>query len=415
MLSPKEQLEQIKKNCVDLYSEEELLEKLKKGTPLRVKLGVDPSRPDLHLGHAVVLRKLKTFQQLGHQVVLIIGDFTARIGDPSGRSQTRPMLSSQDVKEYAKSYESQAFRILDPKKTEIRPNAEWLDKMNFEDVIRLAAKYTLARMMERDDFAKRYAAREPVSIAELLYPLAQGYDSVAVKSDIEMGGTDQLFNLLVGRKIQEEHGLPPQVVLTMPLIEGTDGQMKMSKSYGNYIAFNDTPKDVYGKVMSIPDNLLLKYFRLLTDVDDDTIHQYEKNLLAQAVNPRDYKMELAHRMVEMLYDAEKAQIAQEEFVQVFQKKNIPSDMPELIVTVDEIEPLELLLKAGVASKSEGKRLITQGGVSLGDTILEDAFAILKIQTGMILKIGKRKFFRLSIHPYDQPVKGSCESVEGLPQ
>ena len=388
------QLQLIKANCVDLYSEPELLERLKNGVPLRVKLGVDPSRPDLHLGHAVVLRKLATFQNLGHQVVLVIGDFTARIGDPSGRSQTRPMLSAEEVGLYAKSYEEQVFRVLDPVKTEIRFNGEWLDKLNFEKVIRLAAKYTIARMLERDDFAKRYASHEPISVSEFLYPLAQAYDSVAIKADVELGGTDQLFNLLVGRKIQEEYGQPPQIVMTMPLIEGTDGQMKMSKSYGNYIAFNDTPEDVYGKVMSIPDTLLLKYLRLLTDIDVETLTLYERNIREGRVNPRDYKMELARRMVELLYDPEEAERAQEEFVRVFQKRDLPSEIPELLLDGASIETVDLLTKAGVSSRSEAKRLVQQGGVTLDDRKLEDPFAVLSLSESMILKIGKRKYYRI---------------------
>jgi len=388
------QLQLIKANCVDLYSEPELLERLKNGVPLRVKLGVDPSRPDLHLGHAVVLRKLATFQNLGHQVVLVIGDFTARIGDPSGRSQTRPMLSAEEVGLYAKSYEEQVFRVLDPVKTEIRFNGEWLDKLNFEKVIRLAAKYTIARMLERDDFAKRYASHEPISVSEFLYPLAQAYDSVAIKADVELGGTDQLFNLLVGRKIQEEYGQPPQIVMTMPLIEGTDGQMKMSKSYGNYIAFNDTPEDVYGKVMSIPDTLLLKYLRLLTDIDAETLTLYERNIREGRVNPRDYKMELARRMVELLYDPEEAERAQEEFVRVFQKRDLPSEIPELLLDGASIETVNLLTKAGVPSRSEAKRLVQQGGVTLDDRKLEDPFAVLSLSESMILKIGKRKYYRI---------------------
>jgi tyrosyl-tRNA synthetase len=388
------QLQLIKANCVDLYSEPELLERLKNGVPLRVKLGVDPSRPDLHLGHAVVLRKLATFQNLGHQVVLVIGDFTARIGDPSGRSQTRPMLSAEEVGLYAKSYEEQVFRVLDPVKTEIRFNGEWLDKLNFEKVIRLAAKYTIARMLERDDFAKRYASHEPISVSEFLYPLAQAYDSVAIKADVELGGTDQLFNLLVGRKIQEEYGQLPQIVMMMSLIEGTDGQMKMSKSYGNYIAFNDTPEDVYGKVMSIPDTLLLKYLRLLTDIDAETLTLYERNIREGRVNPRDYKMELARRMVELLYDPEEAERAQEEFVRVFQKRDLPSEIPELLLDGASIETVDLLTKAGVSSRSEAKRLVQQGGVTLDDRKLEDPFAVLSLSESMILKIGKRKYYRI---------------------
>lgn len=326
----KKQVEIIKNNTFDLVSEAELVEKLKKGKPLRVKLGVDPSRPDLHLGHAVVLKKLKEFQDLGHQVVLIIGDFTARIGDPSGRSATRPMLTMEAVKENAISYQEQVFTILDREKTEVRYNGEWLDKMNFEDVIRLAAKYTVARMLERDDFDKRYKDNQPISVAEFMYPLAQAYDSVAIKSDVEIGGTDQLFNLLVGRKIQNDHGLESQIVLTMPIIEGTDGNLKMSKSYDNYIAFTDEPKNVYGKVMSIPDTLMMKYYRLLSDIDKAELDELEKGLADGSVNPRDCKMRLGREMVKLLYNEEKAVEAEAEFVKVFQKKDVPTDRKSVV-------------------------------------------------------------------------------------
>ncbi|MFN3283392.1 MAG: tyrosine--tRNA ligase, partial [Pseudothermotoga sp.] len=273
-MQPKEQLEILKKNVVDFVNDEDLLKKLENKKRLRVKLGVDPSRPDLHLGHAVVLFKLRQFQDLGHHVVLIIGDFTAQIGDPSGRDSTRPMLSEEEVKQNARSYQEQAFKILDKNEKEIRFNSEWLSKMTFKDVIKLASKYTVARMLERDDFSKRYSSNTPISIAEFLYPLAQAYDSVAIEADVELGGTDQYFNLLVGRKIQEEMGKEPQVVMTMPIIEGTDGKMKMSKSYGNYVAFNDTPFDMYGKLMSLPDELIIKYMRLLTHLPEEEINQY---------------------------------------------------------------------------------------------------------------------------------------------
>nr|WP_240739322.1 tyrosine--tRNA ligase [Marinitoga lauensis] len=270
------QFDIIKRNTIDLITEEDLKERLKSKKNLRIKLGVDPSRPDLHLGHAVVLKKLREFQDLGHQVVLIIGDFTARIGDPSGRSKTRPMLTKEEVEQNAESYKKQAFKILDPEKTEIRYNSEWLDKLSFYDVIKLSSNYTVARMLERDDFAKRLANNEPISVSEFMYPLAQAYDSVMVEADVEIGGTDQLFNLLVGRKIQEAYGQQPQIVLTMPIIEGTDGNLKMSKSYDNYIAFEDEPFDMYGKVMSIPDTLIIKYMRLATDVSENEIKEYEE-------------------------------------------------------------------------------------------------------------------------------------------
>jgi len=394
LLPASEQLQVIRKNCVDLFSEEELLERLKTGKPMRVKLGVDPSRPDLHLGHAVVLRKLRQFQELGHKVVLIIGDFTARIGDPSGKSSTRPMLGMEEVREYAQTYQEQAYRILDRQMTEVRFNGEWLDKMHFEDVIRLAARYTVARMLERDDFHNRYVAGQPISVAEFLYPLAQAYDSVAVEADVEMGGTDQLFNLLVGRKIQEEHGQRPQVVLTMPIIEGTDGHLKMSKSLGNYIAFNDTPEDMYGKIMSIPDDLMIKYYRLLTDLAEDQVAALAHSAQDGTSNPRDFKMKLAFQMVEWLFDATQAAWAQEHFVSVFQKKNVPDQMPELPLPSRTISPVDLLVAAGVKSKSEAKRLCQQGGVSIDERKIEDPFSSLDISSGAVLRIGKRRFFRL---------------------
>jgi tyrosyl-tRNA synthetase len=393
-VKPEEQLEILKENAVDLVTEEELLERLKEGRPLRVKLGVDPSRPDLHLGHMVVLRKLRQFQDLGHHVILIIGDFTGMIGDPSGRNEARPMLSEEEVKENAKTYAEQAFRVLDPEKTELRYNSEWLGKMKFADVIRLAAKYTVARMLERDDFAKRFKEGVPISISEFLYPLAQAMDSVAINADVELGGTDQLFNLLVGRKIMEEYGLKPQIVMTMPLIEGTDGKQKMSKSYGNYIAFNDTPKDMFGKLMSIPDDLIIKYMRLLTDIPCERIDEYEKLMKERKINPRDVKMELAHWITSFFYGKDVADREKEEFVKVFSKKEIPSDMPK--VNVEKGEKLvDLLVRIGAASsKSEAKRLIIQGAVKLDGQKVSDINAL--VESEGILKVGKRKFYEIVI-------------------
>lgn len=388
------QIEHIKKGAFDIVSEDELREKLKKGRPLRIKLGVDPSRPDLHLGHAVVLKKLKHFQDLGHQIVLIIGDFTARIGDPSGRSATRPMLTMEEVKENAKSYQQQAFTILDKERTEVRYNGEWLDKMGFEEVIRLAAKYTVARMLERDDFDKRYKSNQPISVAEFLYPLAQAYDSVAVKADVEIGGTDQLFNLLVGRKIQNDHGLESQVVLTMPLIEGTDGTQKMSKSYDNYIGFTDIPNDVYGKIMSIPDTLMLKYYTLLTDFSKEEIAEIALKLNDPSVNPRDYKMKLAREMVTLLYDETLAQEAEKEFVHIFQQRDVPTDMPVLKLNESPIQLADLLVLAGVESKSQAKRLCAQGGIKIDDIKYADPFETIDIKKISILRIGKRKFYKI---------------------
>jgi len=396
-VSPEIQLEILKKNCVDLVSEEELLERLKEGRPLRVKLGVDPSRPDLHLGHAVVLRKLKQFQQLGHQIVLIIGDFTAMIGDPSGKSTTRPMLSREEVVENARSYAEQAFLILDREKTEIRYNNEWLGSMSFADVVKLAGKYTVARMLEREDFAKRYAEGTPISVSEFLYPLAQAYDSVAIQADVELGGTDQLFNLMVGRKIQEEYGLKSQIVMTMPIIEGTDGKLKMSKSYNNYVGLTDQPKDMYGKIMSIPDELIVKYARLLTDVNDDLLKKMEEEIDKKLVNPRDYKMWLAREIVTQFYGQEKAREAESYFVTVFQKKEMPDEMIEKSVEHGRYNIVDLLDNLGIGTRSEIKRLISQGGVYLDNNRIDNIKSSVEINDDHILRVGKRLFIKIVAH------------------
>lgn len=394
MLSPERQLEILKRNVVDLVNEEELLERLKTGRPLRVKLGVDPSRPDLHLGHAVVLRKLKQFQDLGHHVILIIGDFTAMIGDPSGRNTTRPMLSKEEVQENAKTYAQQAFMILDREKTEIRYNNEWLGTMTFAEVVKLAGKYTVARMLEREDFAKRYAEGSPISIAEFLYPLAQAYDSVAVQADVELGGTDQLFNLMVGRKIQEEYGLKPQIVMTMPIIEGTDGKLKMSKSYNNYIGFTDEPKDMYGKVMSIPDELIVKYARLLTDTPEEVLAKMEREISEKLVNPRDYKMWLAREIVKQFHGEDKAKEAEEYFVTVFQKKELPDEMPQVQMPKGTCNVVDLLEKLNIGSRSEIKRLIMQGGVYWDNNRIDNFKSSVEIFGEHILRVGKRVFIRI---------------------
>ncbi|KAF2958881.1 tyrosine--tRNA ligase [Thermotoga sp. Ku-13t] len=394
-MEPEKQLEILKKNVVDLVSEEELLDKLKRKKRLRVKLGVDPSRPDLHLGHAVVLFKLREFQELGHRVVLIIGDFTAQIGDPSGRDSTRPMLSEEEVKKNAQTYAEQAFKILDREKTELRFNSEWLAKMSFADVIKLAAKYTVARMLERDDFAKRYRENVPISIAEFLYPLAQAQDSVAVEADVELGGTDQYFNLLVGRHIQQQVGQEPQIVMTMPIIEGTDGKLKMSKSYGNYIAFNDSASDMFGKLMSIPDWLITKYMRLLTKIPLEEIEEYEKLMNQGKINPRDVKMRLAFEITKFFHDEEAAREAQEQFIKVFSKRELPEEMPTVHLDMDQCELVELLVKLNVvSSRGEAKRLIQQGGVKIDGEKVTDIHAKITLDRERILRVGKRQFFKL---------------------
>ncbi|HOK16955.1 MAG TPA: tyrosine--tRNA ligase [Defluviitoga tunisiensis] len=390
----KDQLEVIKKDTVDFITEEEFLDKLKRKKQLKVKLGVDPSRPDLHLGHAVVLRKLRQFQRFGHIVYLIIGDFTARIGDPSGRSKTRPLLSEEEVKANSKTYVEQAFKILDPNQTVIKFNSEWLSALTFEDIINLTSRYTVARMLERDDFNKRLAENEPISISEFLYPIAQAYDSIVIEADVEMGGTDQLFNLLVGRKLQEEFGQEPQIVVTMPLIEGTDGSLKMSKSYNNYIAFNDTPDDIFGKIMSVPDHLIIKYMTYLTDISRDKIKDFENKMKNDEINPRDVKMVLAEEVVKMLYNEEEAKKAKDNFVAIFQKKDMPDDLPEILVQENETI-LDIVAKTNVFdSNSEIKRAISQGAIRINDEKIDDFKFVPNFEDGDVLRVGKKNYFRL---------------------
>ncbi len=398
-LPVKEQLEIIKKGASEIIPEEELIKKLDKSRnekkPLKIKLGCDPTRPDLHLGHSVVLRKLAQFQQLGHTAILIIGDFTAMIGDPSGRNATRPPLTFEEAQENAKSYWEQARKILDPEKTQIAHNSEWLQKMSFEDVIKLASKYTVARMLERDDFTKRFQGGIPISMHELLYPLAQAMDSVAIESDVELGGTDQKFNLLVGRDIQREHNLEPQVILTMPLLVGTDGTEKMSKSYGNYIGIDDSPKDIYGKSLSIPDELIYTYYELGTDIAPIELVEIKNKLEDPNTNPRDIKRALARKFVEMYHSAEAAKTAEEEFDKIFINKGIPDDIPELKIDSEKVDIIDLIMKAEFApSRGEARRLIVQGGVSIDGNKIDDPKAVLNIKNGNVLKVGKRKFVKL---------------------
>ncbi|CUS78526.1 tyrosyl-tRNA synthetase [Candidatus Kryptonium thompsonii] len=391
----------IKRGVVEIIPEEELVKKIensiKTGKPLRVKLGCDPTRPDLHLGHSVVLRKLRHFQELGHIAILIIGDFTAMIGDPSGQNKTRPQLSFEETRVNGQTYFEQAKKILLPERVEIRYNSEWLGKMTFEDVIRLASKYTVARMLERDDFTKRYKSGEPISIHELLYPLAQAMDSVAIEADVELGGTDQKFNLLVGRDIQREFGQEPQVIITTPLLVGTDGVEKMSKSLGNYIALNDPPFEMYGKTMSIPDELIYDYFLLTTDLSPAEIEQIKKQLQDPNVNPRDLKRKLAWELVRMYHGVEAANKAQDEFDKIFVKKEIPDEIEEFeIDSKDEkIRLVDLLVHTKLASsKSEAKRLIQLGGVSIDGNRINDIDTIVELKESFVIKVGKRKFLRI---------------------
>ena len=395
-----EQMDLIKRGVVEIIPEDELVKKIEKSIrtnkPLKIKLGCDPSRPDLHIGHSVVIRKLAQFQELGHQAILIIGDFTGMIGDPSGRNATRPALTLEQTKINGESYFEQASKILNKAKTKIVYNSEWLGKMTFEDVIKLASKYTVARIMERDDFTKRFKAGEPISIHELLYPLAQAMDSVAIESDVELGGTDQKFNLLVGRDIQREYGVEPQVILTMPLLVGTDGVEKMSKSYDNYIGISDEPSQIYGRTLSIPDNLIYQYFELATDISNEKLKDIKNHLQDGNTNPRDVKRELARALVTMYHNKEAAEIAQQEFDNIFINKGIPDEIAEFnIGDKKEINILDLIILVNFApSKGEARRLLSQGGVSIDGEKINDIKYNVSVVQGMILKVGKRNFIKL---------------------
>ena len=399
MKSVEEQLAQMSFGAAEILPLDELRKKLERAvatnTPLRVKLGLDPSAPDIHLGHTVVLRKLKQFQDLGHQIVLIIGDFTGRIGDPSGKSAARKPLTEEQVLANAKTYEDQIFKILDRDKTEVHFNSEWLGKMNFADVLTLAAKYTVARMLERDDFQKRYTEGRPISLHEFMYPLMQGYDSIATKADIEFGGTDQKFNLIVGRHLQNETGMEPQVVITMPLLEGLDGVQKMSKSLGNYIGIDEEPTEMYGKAMSIPDELMARYFMLVTDMPREEQEQLAQGLKDGSVHPRDAKMLLAKTIVELYHGAAAAEAAEQEFVRVFQERDLPSEIEELSIDAGEVWLPQLLHAAGmVSSNSEGKRMIQQGSVRVnGEKVMEENCTL---QNDDVLQVGKRKYRRIRL-------------------
>jgi tyrosyl-tRNA synthetase len=378
-------LDKIRRGVVEIISEPELRDKLKSGRPLRIKLGVDPTAPDMHLGHTVLLNKLRTFQDLGHQVVFIIGDFTARIGDPSGRSETRPMMTEEDIIKNARTYQEQVFKVLDRDKTEVVFNSHWLYPLGLEGLLRLAGQYTVARMLERDDFEKRFKNDSPISIVEFLYPLLQGYDSVAVRADVELGGNDQKFNLLVGRDLQRHFGQPPQVVITMPLLEGTDGVRKMSKSYGNYIALNDTPQDIFGKVMSVSDDLMYRYYELLTGHDLKAV---------RSEHPRTAKANLAEELTARYHGAAAAHAAREEFDRVFGQKNLPENMPEWAPEQPAMNLVAVLVASHlVASKNEARRLIEQGAVRIdGEKITADTEVTLK--AGAVIQAGKRKFVRV---------------------
>lgn len=396
--SVEEQWSIISRGVEEIIPEHELKNKLDQsietGKALNIKLGCDPSRPDLHVGHGVVLRKLRHFQDLGHQAILVIGDFTAMIGDPSGRNKTRPQLSLEEAKANAQSYIEQAEKILDLKTLKIVYNSEWLNSMNFSDVIRLASHYTVARMLERDDFTKRYQSETPISIHEFMYPLAQAMDSVELKADVELGGTDQKFNLLVGRDLQREYDQEPQAIITCPLLEGTDGVEKMSKSYGNDISLNDSPEDMYGKTMSINDNMIIKYFTLAADADEDLLSRVNNDLADSAYNPRDAKRLLARKLVELYYDKELALKAEQHFDQVIVNKDNPDDMFEFSLEED-MSIIEVLYSSDlVGSKSEARRLLNQGAIRIEGEKVSDIDMKLSSGTEYIIKIGKRRFLKV---------------------
>ncbi len=402
MLTPEEQLHIIASGASQIVPESALLEKLKRGKPLNVKLGVDPTAPDIHLGHAVPLRKLRQFQDLGHQVTLIIGDGTALIGDPSGRNSTRPQLTREQIKQNAQTYVDQAFKVLDPEKTTLRYNSEWILSLDMEHLLKLMAHFTVARILERDDFHNRYTTNLPISLHEFMYPVMQAYDSVVIKADVELGGTDQLFNLLAGRELMEKMGMEPQVCLTLPLLEGTDGVKKMSKSYGNYIGLTDEPADMFGKVMSIPDELMVKYYRLASTESVKEIDAIEKGLANDELHPNKVKRALARNIVAAYYDEEQAQAAEEQFDLVFKKHDVPDDIAEFtpdLTPNDEglVYLAKIIHDAGLAqSVGEARRLIDGGGVKLnGEAVAAKAYNVEPEKLkDCVLQVGKRKFVKL---------------------
>ena len=402
MISAQEQVRQIKHGVADLINEQDLVKKIEKSIkenkPLVVKLGLDPTAPDIHLGHTVPLRKLRLFQEFGHQVVIVIGGFTARIGDPTGKSVTRPPLTKEEVLKNAETYKTQIFKVLDPEKTIVRDNSEWLESMNFADVLRLASSYTVARMMERDDFSKRFKEGRPIGVHEFMYPLMQGHDSVALHADVEFGGTDQTFNLLMGRHLQELEGQEPQVVITMPLLEGLDGIQKMSKSLGNYIGIDEEPKEMYGKAMSIPDELMMRYFMLVTDMPIEEQEDMEKRLESGELHPRDAKMQLARTIVRLYHGEEAALEAEEEFKRVFQQRALPTDIPEYAMDAPT-EPIfvpQFCTDAGLTtSNGEARRSIKAGAFKVnGEKYTEEN---LTLEEGMIVQVGKRKFVKIKFN------------------
>ncbi|WP_192043500.1 tyrosine--tRNA ligase [Paenibacillus lycopersici] len=398
------QMAVIRRGVAEIVPEEDLKAKVANavatGTPLKVKLGLDPSAPDIHIGHTVVLHKLKQFQQLGHDVQLIIGDFTGRIGDPTGKSETRKQLSEEDVKRNAETYQKQIYKLLDPAKTTVYYNSDWLGAMNFAEVVTLAAKVTVARMLERDDFTKRYQSGQPISIHEFFYPLMQGYDSVALETDVELGGTDQTFNVLMGRTLQKEYGKAAQAAIMMPLIAGLDGVNKMSKSLGNYIGIDEEPNEIYGKTMSVPDELMLTYYELATAVGGEELEQLRAGIADGSKHPRDVKMALARMFVGMYHGEAAAEAAERHFIAVFQKRSLPDDIEEAALPAAELEDgririLKLLTALGLQpSVSEAKRSVQQGAVRINERRIEDWTADVVPADGDIIQVGKRKFVKV---------------------
>lgn len=398
MLDKKETLELIKRGTEEIISEKELTEKLNSNKPLKIKLGFDPTAPDLHLGHTVILNKMKLFQDLGHEVIFLIGDFTGMIGDPSGKNTTRPPLSKEEVLRNAETYAKQVFKILDPKKTRIEFNSKWLGQKSAADLIRLAATHTVARMLERDDFQQRFKNNQPISIHEFIYPLLQGYDSVELQADIELGGHDQKFNLLMGRELQKHYGQTPQVIIMMPLLEGLDGIKKMSKSLGNYIGIDEPPNDIFGKIMSISDELMWRYIDLLSSKSNAEIAQLKKKV-QDGFNPRDIKIAFAKEIVARFHSEQDANKAEEDFITRFRKNEIPDEMPEITIHLDapEIKLTNLLKEANlVSSTSEAHRLIQQGGVRIDGNKVSDEQLHIKKSSTHIYQVGKRKFAKISV-------------------
>jgi len=395
-----EQMMLIKRGVAELVPEEELKKKLyksiKEGKPLKVKLGLDPTASDIHMGHTVVLNKLRQFQDLGHQVHLIIGDATGRIGDPSGKSETRKQLTEEEVISNAATYQEQIFKVLDKEKTVVHFNSEWLMSMNLEEVLKLAGKYTVARMLERDDFDKRYKEGLPIGVHEFMYPLMQGYDSVVLQADVELGGTDQKFNLLVGRHLLREYGYEPQIALMMPILEGTDGVQKMSKSLGNYIGINEEPYEMFGKTMSITDELISRYFELLTRMSMEEIKAIQSDMDNGKLNPRDAKIRLAKELITMYHNAEEADKAEARFKLIYSQGNIPDDIPEVIVDKNEIWLPKFLQENNmVSSTSEGRRMIKQGAVKINGQKYNDEN--IDVKNDMVIQVGKRKFMKVKIN------------------